>query len=126
VKIRVALHHHLPVRVIDGQHVGAGSYRVPVECDVAVGHAGLCIKGIDLGRNGCEKRHCQPVQELRVLAMDADTVAVAIQFLHAFQRVTGQIQVLALLPAQIRPGLLQRGGILFQADDILVHQAEDG
>ncbi len=41
VKVRIAFHHHLPVRVVDREHVGAGADRVPVECDVARRKAGL-------------------------------------------------------------------------------------
>ena len=41
VEVGITLHHHLPVRVVDRQHIGAGTDREPVQRDIALLHAGL-------------------------------------------------------------------------------------
>ena len=44
MKVGILLQYHHPVRVILGQHVRSGTYRIPVKCDVLLCQALLRIK----------------------------------------------------------------------------------
>ncbi len=82
MKIRVARQHHAAVRVVFAKHVRPGPNRPPVERQVLDGHARLGKEAVSLSRHGCEERHGQPVEELRVLAFDVDAPRVSIDFLN--------------------------------------------
>ena len=134
-EVGIALEHHLRVRVVLREHVRAGADRVPVEREVApVVHAALRVEAVGLHRHRREERHRQPVHELRVLALDADAVGVAVHDLDAGEREAPQVdpgQSLVALPnfascsfAALVLGL-ERVRELLQPDDVLAHVAED-
>ena len=126
-KIRVARHHHARIRIVLGQHVGAGAYRIPVEREVALFHAGLRIKLVGLPRHRREKRHRHPVQKLRVLALDADFIGHRVDHPDPCD----------LKPAQVQPGLAPAPGfeafqrsfesvaVFLEPDDVVGHVAEN-
>ena len=78
VKVWIAFQHHARIGVILGQHVRSGADRIPVQCEIFFGHARLAVKAIRFPRDGGKERHRQPVEELRIFALDADAVAVRI------------------------------------------------
>jgi hypothetical protein len=122
VEVGILLQHHAAVGVVLRQIVGPGADRLPVEREVLVGHAGLRVEHLGLPRHRRKERHRQPVDELRVLALDADAVGVAVDHLGAFEREIVQIQRrIGRVPGRF----LQRFAQRLQADDVLAHQAED-
>ena len=72
VEVGVAFEHHATVGIVLGQHVRAGADRIPVERQVLFAHSRLRVETIDLARHRREKRHRQPIDELRVLAEQRD------------------------------------------------------
>ncbi len=90
--VRVARQHHARVGVVLHQHVGSGAHRPPVEREVALGHAGLGEEAVHLARHRAEEGHRQPVQELRIGALQGDAVGVAIHHFDAGQREALEIQ----------------------------------
>ncbi len=127
MKIRIALKHHLPVRIVLGQHIGTGADRVPVERQVFLRHAGLTIKTIDLHRHRREKRHRQPVLKLRIAALQPDPISVVIDDLDAGQWILPEIEPGVAFAAfdQGLVGLFQGIRIFLEPDDVIGHQAED-
>ena len=126
MKIRIALHHHLAIGIINRQHVGTGTDRVPVQCDIALLHPRLRIEAIHLLRDGRKKRHCQPVKQLRIFPVDPDPVGVTVNQFYTLQRVLGQVEIDTLLfpVSHFVPGTFQCPCIVFQSDDVLAHQAK--
>ena len=86
MKIGIALHHHAAVRVVFAEHVRAGADRIPVEREVFLGHSRLRVKAVGLARHRRKKRHRQPIDKLRILAMQANPVGITIDPGNAFQR----------------------------------------
>ncbi len=122
VEVGIAHHHHLAIGIVHREHVGTGTYRVPVQGDIALLHPRLAVEAVRLPGYRGEKRHGQPVQQLRVLALDPDPVGVAVDDRHAFQRVVAQIQEASLWHG-LRD-LLQGVHVVGQADDVVAHQAQ--
>ena len=86
MKIGIAFKHHSAVRVVLGQHIGTGAHRVPVECQVLLGHSRLAKEAIDLARYRGKKRHRQPVEKLRILATQLDAQGMAVDARHTLER----------------------------------------
>ena len=99
MEIRILLQHHAAIGIVFRQIEGAGAHRLPVERQVLFRHAGLRVEHIGLPRNRRKKRHRQPVDELRVLALDTDAIGVAIHHFGTGQRKVIQIQ----LPHRVAP-----------------------
>ena len=127
MKIGILLQYHHPIRIILGEHVRPGANGIPVKRDILFRQPRLSVKTFCLPRDRREKRHRQPVHELRVLTLNLDAVRVSIHHLRTFQRIAVQIQitVLALLPS-LRPGCrLQGRGIFFETDNVIRHQTKN-
>ena len=123
MEIGVALQHHTAVGIVLGQHVGAGAYRVPVERQVLLGHAGLAVKTVCLARHRSKKGHRQPVEKLRILAVHPDAIRVAVDPRDAVERKRVEIQPLGGAPHFHR--ILQRCPEFLQPDNALRHRAEN-
>jgi hypothetical protein len=77
------------------------------------------VEAIGFPRHRRKEGHRQPIKELRILALDPNAIAVAVDNLRAFQPML----------AQVDPGLvllgLQALGKVTEANHVIVHQAED-
>ncbi len=125
--IWIALQHHLPIRVVDGKHIGARTNGIPIEGNVLVLQAGLGVKAIRLGRHGCEKRHRQPIDKLWIHAAYFDAICVTIYDLHAFEFILGQIQESrATVIDDLALALLQARLQFLQPHYVFAHQTDDG
>ena len=121
--VGVAGEHHAPVGVVLGEHVRPGADRVPVERQVLFGHARLAVEAVGVARHRREEGHCQPVHELRVGALEANAVTVAVEAGDAFERIAVEVE-----PGVGGFGLrrfAQRGAQCLQADDAFGHHAVD-
>ena len=105
---RIALQHHAPVRIVHAQHERAGADRVPVQADVLGGQARLAVEAVGFPRQRREKRHRQPVRELRVDVGQADAQRVAVDHLHAGQIEAAQVQPRVVVRRLQRLGQLRR------------------
>jgi hypothetical protein len=77
------------------------------------------VKLVGLPGHRREEGHRQPVQKLRVLALDPDAVAMAVDHLDAFQAMLAKVDPRLVL---LR---LEALAVIAEADDVLLHQAED-
>ncbi len=125
-EVGIALEHHLPVRVVHGEHEGARAHRIPVEREVSFRHAGLREEALGLLRYRREEGHGEPVPELRILALELDPVGITIDDLGAGERKLREIEIGALAPRarELLVRLLERRRKLLQSDDVLAHQTE--
>ena len=128
MKIRIAHEHHRAIRIVLGQHVGAGADRIPVECQVFLHHPRLAEEAVGLRRHRRKKRHRQPVEKLRVLAFKTDAVSVVVDDFDAGERILAKIDPRVGVAALRKFGvdLLQLAGVVLETDDVLLHQSEDG
>jgi hypothetical protein len=120
----VAFQAHDPVGIILGQVIGAGAHRLPVQAEVLLRHARLAVEAFRLLRHRREEGHGQPVDELGVLALDADPVGMAVHRVGALEIEFRDIEIGVPGPF---PGRLAQGlGQILEADDVIRHQAQDG
>ncbi len=81
------------------------------------------METIRFARHRGEKRHRQPEEELRILALDANAPGMAIDFFDAGQRIGVEIEPFV---RRHFPGcLVQCFAQFLEADDSLGHHAED-
>ncbi|EXI75171.1 MAG: hypothetical protein AW07_01408 [Candidatus Accumulibacter sp. SK-11] len=123
MEVRVALEHHAAVRIVLRQHEWPGADRIPVERQVLLRHSRLVVETVDLARHRRKERHRQPVHELRIFAVQADAVGMAIDAADAGERKAVEVDPGA--GRQLLRLLLQRRPQLAQTDDALGHHAED-
>ena len=118
----------MSIRIVFDQHIGTGTDRIPVQIDIPLVQARLGIETLRLPGHGGEKRHCQPVQELGILALYPDTIGIAIHDLYARQVVFPQIQkgtLCAGLLAQPPIVLFHRLRKVLKPQDVVFHYTRD-
>ena len=86
------------------------------------------MEAVDFRRHGCEKRHGQPVQELRVGTLDLDAIRMVIHNFNATERIFPQIYPRFAIAGLGQPFvyLLERIGVFLKTHDVVTHQAEYG
>ena len=122
MEVRVFFQYHLPIRIIDGQPIRAGSYWLPIKIEVFLRHAGLGVKHFGFPRNRRKKWHRQPVNKLRIFAFHADAISIAIHHFCARQGIGVQVRICPRLRFR---RFVECVAQLFQADNVFAHQTKN-
>ena len=123
-KIGITFHYHDAIRIIDGKHVGARANRIPVERKIfSLRHPRLRIKTLCFPWNRREERHREPVDELRVFALELDAIGICVDDLHAIEGKFLQVEV--AVGGRRLGCILQLGRVVFHADDVFADQPEN-
>ena len=126
VEIGISHQHHLPIRVVNAEHIGAGADRIPIQHQVFLPHARLRIKMFGLPRHRREKRHRQPIQKLRILALESDAIGIPVQHLGPGQRIAVEIEISrAIFPPQALILSRQQFAVFLEPQNVIRHQTED-
>ena len=124
MEVRVFLHHHAQIRIVFREHERASAHRVPVQRDIALLHSWLTVEFLGLPGHRREKRHGQPVHQLRILSMDADSVGITV-----IHRQAGKINIPQILPDSLRAVFVTLTYLFskrIEADDVLAHYPGNG